>query len=61
MIKRLIPHICITLALVTLTLFILVQFNPGISDSTFFMISMFVFCAVAIVTSGILIANNRKD
>jgi hypothetical protein len=61
MIKRLIPHICIILALVTLTLFILVQFNPGISVTSFYTITVYAFCAVALVASGILIAFNRRD
>lgn len=61
MIKRLIPHACIVLALVVLTLFILVQFNPGIAVSSFYTIAMYAFCAVALVTSGVLIAQNRRD
>lgn len=60
MIKKLIPHICIILSLVMLTLFILVQFNPGIFDSTFFTIILYLFCAVALITSGLLIAYNRR-
>lgn len=59
-IKRLIPHICIVLALVMLTLFILVQFNPGIGASSFYTIFMYIFCVVALITSGVLIAANRK-
>lgn len=61
MMKRLIPHICIVLALVVLTLFILVQFNPGIADSSFYIVCMYAFCAAALVTSGVLIASNRRN
>lgn len=60
MIRRLIPHICIVLALVMLTLFILVQFNPGIGASSFYTIFMYAFFAVAFITSGLLIAANRR-
>jgi hypothetical protein len=61
MIKRLIPHVCITLAIVVLTLFILVQFNPGIAASSFYAFAMYAFCAAALVTSGVLIAGNRRE
>lgn len=61
MIKRLIPHICIVLALVALTLFILVQFNPGISASSFYTTIMYAFFIVALLTAGILVANTRRD
>ena len=60
MLKRLIPHICIVLALVTTTLFILAQFNPGIAVSSFYTVCMYAFCAAALVTSAMLIAYNRK-
>ena len=60
MIKRLIPHICIVLALLTLTLFILVQFNPGISATSFYTLSMYAFFMVSLITAGLLIAANRK-
>jgi hypothetical protein len=59
--KRLIPHICIVLGLVVLTLFILVQFNPGIAVSSFYTIAMYAFCIAAFVTSGVLIASNRRN
>jgi hypothetical protein len=61
MFKRLIPHICIVLALVVTTLFILVQFNPGIAASSFYIYAMFAFCAVSLVTAGVLIASNKRE
>ena len=60
-IKRLIPHICIILGLVSLTLLILVQFNPGILDMSFFSIITYAFCGIALIASGVLIALQRKE
>jgi hypothetical protein len=61
MLRKLIPHICLVLGLVTTTLFILVQFNPGIGVSSFYTVVTLAFCVAALVTSGLLIARNRKD
>jgi hypothetical protein len=60
-IKKLIPHICIILTLVTLTLFILVQFNPSIIASDFFSIMLYLFCGFSLAASGLLIAYNRRS
>lgn len=59
MIKKLIPHICIILTLLMLTLFILAQFNR-ISDTPFYKIFMYIFFGVTLITSGLLIAYNRR-
>jgi hypothetical protein len=60
MIKRILPNLCITLALVMLTLFILAQYNPGIVDSDFFAIIMYALCGAVVVTSGVFIAHLRR-
>ncbi len=61
MIKKLMPHICIILALVTITLFILTQFNPGINDLGFYAACVYLFGVSAIIVSGIMIFQNRRD
>ncbi len=61
MIKKLIPHICLILALVTLTLFILTQFNPGISYMDIYKVCTYAFCIIAIIASGYLIAYTRRE
>lgn len=60
MVKRLIPHINIILALVTLTFLILGQFNPLLTKM-FFQVVLLLFCLAALVNSAFLIACNRKD
>lgn len=60
-IKKLIPHIFLILTMVTLTLFILTQYNPGISFMDFYKVCMYAFCIVALIAAGLLIAYTRKD
>jgi len=60
MLKRIIPHICIVLALATLTLLILDYYNPWILDTGFFKTVMYSFFGVTLITSGLLIAYNRR-
>jgi hypothetical protein len=60
LIKRLIPHACIVLALVALTFLVLEQFNP-LLGRPFFQVILLLFGIAAIVTSALLIASNRKN
>jgi hypothetical protein len=57
--KKLIPHICISLALVTITFLVLGQFNPILGKS-FVQIIILLLSIAAIVASAYLIACNRK-
>jgi len=61
MIRRLIPHICITLALFLITYVILNQYNPSFFSRTFFKWTLVVFSLAAILNSGFLIAHNRSE
>lgn len=61
MLKRLIPHICIILALFTVTYVILNEFNPSFFSRDFFKVTLLVFSAAAVVASGFLIAQNRRE
>jgi hypothetical protein len=61
MLRKLIPHICIILTLVSLTMFILTQYNPGINDSDFYSVIMYASCISALITSGVLLALNRRS
>lgn len=59
MIKNLIPHVCIIFSLATLTLLILAQFNPIMSNS-FVQLVIAVTGIAGIVTAAFLIASSRK-
>lgn len=61
MIRKLIPHICITLSILVCTLCILIQYNPSFALTPFNMYATFGLCAASLVTSGLLIARNSKD
>jgi len=61
MIKRIVPHICIILAILMLTLLILEMYNPWIISTDFFMVIMCLFFAAVFVTCGLLIAYNKKQ
>jgi hypothetical protein len=60
-VKKIIPHICIILAIVTLTLLILDFYNPWILDTDFFKVIIYAFFGVVLITSGLLIAYTRKS
>jgi hypothetical protein len=60
MLKKVIPHVCIILALFTITYIILSQFNP-IFNTSFFKWTLLVFSIAAIIASGFLIAYTRRD
>jgi hypothetical protein len=59
LIKKLIPHVCIILALVALTFLVLEQFNP-LLGRPFFQVILLLFCIAAITTSAFLIVANSK-
>lgn len=60
MIKKIIPHVCIILALFTITYVILSMFNP-ISGTNFFRVTLIIFSVVTLVASGMLIAYTRRS
>ena len=60
MLKKLIPHICIALALFTVTYVILNEFNPSFFSRDFFKVTLLVFCAASIVAAAFMIADDRK-
>lgn len=61
MLKKLIPHICIILALFTITYVILNEFNPSFFSMSFFKVTLIIFCVVTLLASGLLIAHNRRS
>jgi hypothetical protein len=61
MLKKLIPHVCITLSLFIITYVILNEFNPSFFSRGFFKATLLVFSAAAMIASGFLIAHNRKE
>lgn len=61
MLKKLIPHICIILALFTITYVILNEFNPSFFSMDFFKVTLIVFCVATLVASGFLIGYNRRS
>jgi uncharacterized membrane protein len=60
MLKKLIPHICITLALFTVTYTILNEFNPVFFNKPFFKVTLLVFCVASIVAAAFMISDERK-
>lgn len=60
MIKKMIPHVCIILSLVTLTFLVLDQFNPSILGKSFFQIVLLIYGVATIIASAFLIAYNRR-
>ena len=60
MMKKLIPHVCIILSLVTLTFLVLQQFNPTLFGKTFFQVILLIYGVATIIASAFLIAYNRK-
>lgn len=62
MLKKIIPHICVILSLMMLTFFVVDKFNPGMNfvGNGFFKILLAIYGVAVLITSGFLIANNRK-
>jgi hypothetical protein len=62
MLRRIVPHICIVLSLIMLTLVILDKFNPGMNfvGNIFFKFALVVLCIVTMIAAGILIAQNHR-
>jgi hypothetical protein len=60
MIRKLTPHICIILSLVTLTFLVLNQYNPSILGKSFFQVLLLIYSVATIITSAFLIADNRR-
>ncbi len=61
MIKRILPHVCLILSLVTLTFLILDQFNPTIFGKPFFHVTLLIFCITTAVASVIFALDSRKN
>ena len=60
MIKKLIPHICIILSLVTLTFLVLDQFNPSLFGKLFFKVMLLAYVISTLIASAFLITYNRR-
>lgn len=62
LIKKIVPHLCISLSLMILTLYILDIFNPGMDlvGNDIFKAIMAVFCILTLITSFFLVMQNRK-
>jgi len=60
MLKKLIPHICIILALFLITYVILNEFNPSFFSRDFFKWVLVIFSLASITASGVIIAYNRR-
>jgi hypothetical protein len=61
MLKKLTPHICIILALFTITYVILNEFNPSFFSRGFFKVTLLIFSVITMIASGFLIAHARRD
>jgi uncharacterized membrane protein YiaA len=59
MLRKIIPHICISLSLVTITFLILGQFNPILGKS-FVQIVILILSLSSLITSAYLIGYNRR-
>jgi hypothetical protein len=59
MLRRLIPHICISLSLVTLTFLVLGQFNP--MGKSFVQVIILISSLVSLIAAGFLISANRRS
>lgn len=60
MLKKLLPHICIILSLVTLTFLILDQFNPTFFGKSFFHVELLLFCLCALTQSLLIVFRKKK-
>jgi hypothetical protein len=60
-IRKFIPHLCLSLALATLTFLVLYHFNPGIFVTFYFQIVLLLFCLAAIVSSIMLIISDKRN
>ena len=60
MLKKLLPHVCIVLSLVTLTFLVLDQFNPTFFGKPFFHVTLLLNCLAVIAFSFIAIARSRR-
>jgi len=60
LIKKILPHICIILSLVTLTFLLLDQFNPTFFGKSFFHVELLIYGIVVIAFSSIIIARGKR-
>ncbi len=60
MLKKLLPHICIILSLVTLTLLILDQFNPTFFGKPFFHVELLLYCVSVLILTLTMITRKKK-
>jgi hypothetical protein len=63
MLRRILPHVCIVLSLMLLTLVILDKYNPGMNfiGNSFFKVMLVILCIAALIEAGILIAQDRRS
>jgi len=60
LLKKLLPHICIILSLVTLTFLVLDQFNPTFFGKAFFHVELLIYGVFVLILSATVVARNRK-
>jgi hypothetical protein len=62
-VKKLIPHLCIVLAGMFITFFIVDKFNSAMAvlDNDTEKAILFIFCIVALIVSGMLIYRQRRE
>ena len=59
MIRKIIPHISLTLAVATFAFLIFYHFNPGIFVTVYYQVVLFFFCVFATASSILMIIANR--
>jgi hypothetical protein len=59
MIRKIVPHISLTLAAATLAFLVFYHFNPGIFATVYYQVVLFLFCIFAAISSLLLIIANR--
>ncbi len=60
MLRKLLPHICIVLSLVTLTFLVLDQFNPTFFGKPFFHVTLLIYCLCVLAFSAIVVVRSRR-
>ena len=61
MLRKIIPHINLILIIVTLTMFILTRYNPGILNMAFYSVCMYLFFASSFILTIITLIRNSRE
>jgi len=62
MLRKILPHICIIISLMMLTLYVIDRINSAMNfiDNDYFKFLLLIYCLAVIPTSIYLIADNRR-